>query len=91
MANSRNDMNETLCDLFQDSLFTDILTPERLITEHAMLIAVLHANIGSEIGAHFLQYTVLKFIKVLESDLSVDNKELNNLLTFILHLYNFQV
>ena len=64
MGNSRNDMNETLCTLFQDSLFTEISTPERLIMEHAMLISVLHANVGSEIGAHFLQFTVIKFKKL---------------------------
>ena len=91
MGNSRNDMNETLCTLFQDSLFTEISTPERLIMEHAMLISVLHANVGSEIGAHFLQFTVIKFKKLLDDNVSVENKEINNILIFIMHLYNFQV
>lgn len=92
MGNSRNDMNETIFNLFRDSLFTEILTSERMIIEHAMLVAVLHSNIGSEIGAYFLQHSVTEFKKALEQDyLSVENKDINNILTFIMHLYNFQV
>lgn len=84
-------MNESLCNLFSDSLFTEISTPERLITEHAMLIAVLHANVGSEIGAHFLQFTIVEFMKELETQPPVENKKINNVLLFITHMYNFQV
>ncbi|KAK6628071.1 hypothetical protein RUM44_010553 [Polyplax serrata] len=92
MGNSRNDMNETIFNLFRDSLFTEILTSERMIIEHAMLVAVLHSNIGSEIGAYFLQHSVTEFKKALEQDyLSVENKDINNILTFIMHLYNFQL
>lgn len=55
MKNSRNDMNETLLHLFTDALVSHVLTPERLVMEHMLLIAVLHANVGSEIGKINLQ------------------------------------
>lgn len=50
MNNSRNDMNETLTNLLLDSLVSAVLTPERLLLEHVMLVAILHANVGTEIG-----------------------------------------
>lgn len=50
MNNSRNDMNETLTNLLLDSLVTRVLTPERLLMEHVMLVAILHANVGTEVG-----------------------------------------
>lgn len=50
MNNSRNNMNETLTNLLLDSLLSSVLTPERLLVEHVMLIAILHANVGTEVG-----------------------------------------
>ena len=35
--------------------------PARLIMEHCMLVAILHANVGTEVGAFILQEVVLKF------------------------------
>lgn len=43
---SRHDTNLTLLTLLRDSLLTQTLTPEKMMSEHAMLITVLHANIG---------------------------------------------
>nr|CAD7447295.1 unnamed protein product [Timema bartmani] len=50
MLNSRNDMNETLTQLMVESLIAPVSTPERLIMEHVLLITVLHANVGTEVG-----------------------------------------
>lgn len=44
------DMNDALTQLMMDAVVNVVATPERLIQEHALLIALLHANIGSEIG-----------------------------------------
>ena len=43
-------MNETLTQVLFDSMIAPVLTPERLIMEHVMLIAILHANVGTEVG-----------------------------------------
>ena len=55
MKNSRNNMNNVLSELVIESLVSHVLTPDRLISEHMMLIAILHANIGIEVGANFLE------------------------------------
>lgn len=98
-THSRNDMNECLSKLFVDSLVAPVLTPERLIMEHALLVAVLHANVGVEVGATLLQSMVKKFHqayldyeepepsgKGLESD-----KTLDNFICIISHLFTFRV
>lgn len=50
MNNSRNDMSETLTNLITESLVSEVITPERLLIEHVVLIIVLHANVGTEVG-----------------------------------------
>jgi len=47
---SRADINETLYRLISDAVLSEIITPERLNMEMAMLVALLHNNIGTEIG-----------------------------------------
>jgi hypothetical protein len=52
-------MNEALTDLLFESLVAHVLTPERLIMEHAVLVAILHANVGTEVGEYLTLATVL--------------------------------
>ncbi len=41
----------------------DVLTPERLVMEHIMLVAILHANVGTEVSIfHYLKICFLVFI-----------------------------
>uniref|UniRef100_T1JAJ7 MI domain-containing protein n=1 Tax=Strigamia maritima TaxID=126957 RepID=T1JAJ7_STRMM len=91
LNNSRNDMNATLESLFYSSLVQYTLTPERLIQEHAMLIVLLHVNVGSEVGAHFLQSLVGKFNELHSSEIEEENKEIHNILLLLANLYNFKV
>ncbi|PBC25649.1 Nucleolar MIF4G domain-containing protein [Apis cerana cerana] len=63
MTNSRNNMNNILSELVLESLISHVITPDRLICEHMMLIAILHANIGIEVFGYKLLYEILnKFI-----------------------------
>ncbi|XP_015600311.1 nucleolar MIF4G domain-containing protein 1 [Cephus cinctus] len=91
MSNSRNDMNEMLSKLMMESIVAHVLTPDRLVAEHMMLITILHANVGTEVGAHFLLTIVKEFDKMLKIPQEVDNKELDNVILMIAHLYNFKV
>lgn len=59
MTNSRNDMNETLTNLILESLVSSVVTPERLLLEHVMLITILHANVGTEVGKSVCYYRVI--------------------------------
>ncbi|CAO1355628.1 unnamed protein product [Diamesa serratosioi] len=92
-TNARNDVNSTLTDIIFDSLLSNVLTSERLILEHTILIATLHGNIGSEIGAFFLQKIIEKFHNLFESidAMEVDNKEIDNVIFIICHLYTFKL
>ena len=44
-----------------NSLVAPVHTPTRLVMEHVMLLAILHANVGTEVGAHILQTVVKTF------------------------------
>ncbi|XP_016922254.1 nucleolar MIF4G domain-containing protein 1 homolog [Apis cerana] len=91
MTNSRNNMNNILSELVLESLISHVITPDRLICEHMMLIAILHANIGIEVGANFLEKLIKKFIEIMEKFQNIENKELDNVVLIISHLYNFKV
>ncbi|XP_066584151.1 nucleolar MIF4G domain-containing protein 1 homolog [Prorops nasuta] len=91
MCNSRNTMNEILSDLMTEAIISPVLTPDKLISEHMMFIAVLHANVGVEIGAQFLLTLVKKFEEMSKIPQDVENKQLDNLIVMIAHLYNFKI
>jgi len=52
MTHSRHDMNNTLTSLTLEALVSPVLTPDRLVMEHCLLISLLHANVGSEVGKY---------------------------------------
>lgn len=91
MKHGRNDINETLFSLIYELVLTPVQTAPRLIMEQAMLIALLHTNVGAEIGAFFLQKLVLKFDQLFKDKEYGEGKMCNNVLSFLSHLYNFKV
>lgn len=92
-SNARNDVNLSLTDVITESLISNVLAVERLVLEQTLLIATLHANIGSEIGAFFLQVIAEKFDVLFQRiDLmNVANKELDNVIFIICHLYTYRL
>ncbi|CAG9862756.1 unnamed protein product [Phyllotreta striolata] len=91
MNNSRNDMNETLTNLIMESLVSEVIAPERLLIEHVVLLTILHANVGTEVGAHFLQSLVKKLDEHLTGDCEVEDKTLDNIVRITAQLYNFKL
>ncbi|KAL7051108.1 hypothetical protein ACKWTF_004334 [Chironomus riparius] len=92
-SNARNDMNTVLTEVIQNSLISNVLARDRAVLENTLLIAVLHANIGSEIGAFFLQILVERFdrlFKMIDAT-EVENKELDNVIFVICHLYTYKL
>lgn len=93
MKNSRYNMNETLTKLLQEALLGRTRANERMVQEHMVLLAYLHAHIGSEIGAHFLQTFVEQFdgfVKQLDT-LEIEDKRLNNLILILCYMYIFKI
>ncbi|KAF7265831.1 hypothetical protein GWI33_020901 [Rhynchophorus ferrugineus] len=91
MNNSRNDMNETLTSLIMESLISNVSTPERLLMEHILLVAILHANVGTEIGAHFLQNISEKFNILATEAQNMEDKSLDNTVSILAQMYNFKI
>lgn len=94
MQNSRHDMNTTLSTLISDALISPALAPERMVMEHTMLIAALHANVGTEVGANLLETLVDRFHQMIETGIEqydVEDKTLDNVVFVLCHMYTFKV
>ncbi|XP_035444253.2 nucleolar MIF4G domain-containing protein 1 homolog [Spodoptera frugiperda] len=90
-CNSRNSVNTALTQLWLDATVSPAATPDRMLAEHAALVSVLHANVGSEIGAHFLQELSKRFDDMMQSPQPVSDKTLDNLVACLAHLYSFKI
>ncbi|XP_038077410.1 nucleolar MIF4G domain-containing protein 1-like [Patiria miniata] len=91
-SHSRNDMNETLTQVVLDSCIGPILTGDRLVMEHTMLIAVLNLNIGMEVGAHFIETLARKLDDLYKQGGNYGHgKQCDNVILLFIHLYNFKV
>ncbi|XP_050690073.1 titin homolog [Eriocheir sinensis] len=93
---ARNDVNDMLTALLMEAVVGPTLTPERLTQELALLVALLSANVGNEIGAHILNEFVLRWHDGVDnldrdSEEGAGCKELDNLTLFVCHLYAFRV
>ncbi|XP_037075390.1 nucleolar MIF4G domain-containing protein 1-like [Pollicipes pollicipes] len=92
-GHSRHDTSQALTQLVHEACVSPAAArPDRLLMEHVMLVAALHANVGTEVGAHFLLKTAQQFHKLLMSeDRDDESKELDNLVILLAHLYTFRV
>ncbi|CAG0879577.1 unnamed protein product, partial [Cyprideis torosa] len=85
-------VNRTLFESVTSALLRrHILTAERILLEHCLLIVALTANIGTEVGAHFLQATVQLLDQHLNGRKEIEDKMLDNIVFFLGHLHSFKV
>lgn len=94
MQNSRHDMNTTLSALICDALISRVLAPERMVMEHALLIAALHANVGTEVAANLLENLIDRFHQMHTNGIEqydVEDKTLDNVIFVLCHMYTFKV
>uniref|UniRef100_A0A3Q2QRU4 Nucleolar MIF4G domain-containing protein 1 n=1 Tax=Fundulus heteroclitus TaxID=8078 RepID=A0A3Q2QRU4_FUNHE len=89
MSRSRKDMSDTLTDVLLAACVTPDRMPDRLLMEHVLLVSILHHAVGLEVGAHFLETVVRRFDEAYRS--ASEDKECDNLVAIVAHLYNFQV
>lgn len=55
-SHSRHSVNSCFCSLWMSAIIQPVTISDRLAIEHSVLVAVLHANVGSEIGTfHFIK------------------------------------
>jgi len=87
-SQSRASINSCLYQLYHDSLLSSLsLTNESLIAEHALLVCLLHTNVGLEIGSYLFENFLQIFIEHINDEIS--NKINDNLIIFISYLYAF--
>ncbi|XP_058826757.1 nucleolar MIF4G domain-containing protein 1 homolog [Topomyia yanbarensis] len=93
MQNSRFDMNSTLTNLITEAIVSQSLSSERMVLEHTLLVTILHANVGSEVGSHFLETIVERFDELIKNidTFEVEDKTLDNCVLILCHLYTFQI
>ncbi|XP_040170886.1 nucleolar MIF4G domain-containing protein 1 homolog [Anopheles arabiensis] len=93
MQNARHDMNSTLTALILEATVVPTLTPERMVLEHMLLVAILHANVGGEVGSQFLETIVGRFLELLGKIETTPNeaKQLDNCVQLMCHLYTFDI
>ncbi len=91
LSHSRNDVNASLFRLLAEAIMlSSAPTPERMVLEHALLVAILHVNVGAEVGATLLQSAVQLF-EEKSKEVNNESKEAANCLLFIVHLFTFKV
>ncbi|XP_060067050.1 nucleolar MIF4G domain-containing protein 1-like [Ylistrum balloti] len=91
-TNSRAEMNETLAGIILDACVSVVITPERLAMELMMLLAILHGNVGMEVGATFTQTLAERFSSSCnQSEKYGEGKEVDNMVLLFSYLYNFKI
>ncbi|GAB6030463.1 hypothetical protein CHUAL_007329 [Chamberlinius hualienensis] len=89
---SRNSVTSTMINSVIKIVEDLALQRQLVIQEQCMLIAILHANIGPEIGAQLVENVTSKFIVFLEQGSSYgDEKKMDNILLIMVYLYIFKV
>ena len=86
--NSRHSVNEALFQSMSSFLIDlEYISPPKLKTESALLIAILHHIIGDEVGGHAIHSCIFKFNELLKGSDFNETKKIDNLIIFILNLY----
>ncbi|XP_066301271.1 nucleolar MIF4G domain-containing protein 1-like [Branchiostoma lanceolatum] len=91
-SNSRNDMNDIVTSVLTEACLSTDPLPERLMMEHCMLLALLHNNVGAELGAHIVEFLARRFDSLhRKNDNRGEGKECDNVVAMFAHLYNFKL
>ncbi|XP_061195672.1 nucleolar MIF4G domain-containing protein 1-like [Saccostrea echinata] len=90
-SNSRAEVTEALSAIVIGACVSVTMTPERLAMEMMLLITILHGNIGTEVGAMFLQTLAQKYKLVCNHGNRLEDKSLDNTVMLFGFLYTFKV
>ena len=92
--NSLFQVNQCICQCISDLVIIDtVLSPLTMVSELALLICVLHENVGEEVGGHAINFFVKKFHSLYHSNegKQSENKMTDNALGILCYLYAGQV
>lgn len=90
--NARAELTSALTRVVLDATLLPTLAPSRVITDVALLLAVLHCRVGYEVTAAFLHQLVDRCQQLFtDAGLLEAGKQLDNALLLLAQLYNFKV
>ena len=86
--NSRHGVSQALLKCINNSVIDlNYVTPQKMKTELALLVALLHHGVGEEVGAHIIHRSICKFDELVKQIETNDSKIIDNLVLFIINLY----
>lgn len=88
-GNSRAVINKGILNCFEKVIIhIEYSVPAKLVSEMAMLVAILHSEMGDEVGGFFIHTAVRHFDQLFgDETLSDSSKRLNNIVVLLLNLY----
>lgn len=88
-GHSRAVINQGILNCFEKVIIkVDYNVPVKLVSEMAILVAILHSEIGEEVGAFFIHSAIRHFDTLFNDTANWNSsKQLNNTVIFILNLY----
>lgn len=90
-VSARAELTSALTQVVLDATLLPTRAPPRVLTDVALLTAVLHCRIGSEVMAAFLQELVDRYHQLFaDARLPEAGKQLDNALLLLAQLYNFK-
>ena len=99
-VNARAELTSALTRVILDATLLPTRAPPRVITDVALLLAVLHGRVGCEVTASFLHQLVDTYQRLsadsdtyrqLSADSDAGGKQSDNALLLLAQLYNFKV
>ena len=91
-VSARAELTSALTHVILDATLMPSRAPPRVITDVALLLAVLHCRVGYEVTAAFLHQLIDRYHKLFDdAGLAGAGKQLDNALLLLARLYSFKV
>uniref|UniRef100_A0A2K6VPL7 MI domain-containing protein n=1 Tax=Onchocerca volvulus TaxID=6282 RepID=A0A2K6VPL7_ONCVO len=88
-SRGHNEVKQLFYSEIINSIDVGYRLPDRLITEYAVFIALIHTTVSAEISAYFIENYVVKLLEIVTA--LPEGKSLENFCILLAELYNFKV
>ncbi|VDP23002.1 unnamed protein product [Onchocerca flexuosa] len=88
-SRGHNEVKQLFFSEVVNSMDVGYRLPDRLITEYAVFIALIHTTVSAEISAYFIENYVVKLLEIVTT--LPEGKSLENFCILLAELYNFKV
>ncbi|MCP9263516.1 Nucleolar MIF4G domain-containing protein 1 [Dirofilaria immitis] len=88
-SRGHNEVKQLFFSEIINSVDVSYRLPDRLITEYAVFIALIHTTVSTEVSAYFVENYIIKFLEIVAA--LPEGKSIENLCVLLAELYNFKV